>query len=39
MRPVEAIEEILKIVLIFMALLAILRSRPSPKMASHKILS
>ena len=30
-RPAEAIKEILKIVLIFTALLAILRSRPNPE--------
>lgn len=43
MRPVEAIKEILKTVLIFMALLATLRGRfnPSipPKKTSHNILS
>jgi len=34
-RPVEAIKEFLKIVLIFMALLAILRSRLSPETAAR----
>jgi len=36
MRPVEAVKEILKIVLIFMALLAIQRNLPSQKEPSEK---